>query len=204
MKQSLRTFSGLFVAVASLAAVGSVQAQTSSMSNPAGGFSMYSPGSSYIGFNAGRSDFSVGRGTGAFAFDEKDDAYSLYAGSYFNSNFGAELGYTQLGKITRGGGTTKAEGINLSLVGKLPLSQSFNLLGKVGTTYGRTNVSAAAGSGIASGSESGFGLSYGVGVEYAFQPNLSAVLQYDEHKMDFVGSGRDRVSAATVGLRYRF
>lgn len=204
MKQSFRTFSGLFVAVASLAAVGSVQAQASSMSNPSGGFSMYSPGSSYIGFNAGRSDFSVGRGTGPFDFDKKDQAYSLYAGSYFNSNFGAELGYTQLGKITRGGGTTKAEGINLSLVGKLPLSESFNLLGKVGTTYGRTNVSAAAGSGIASGSESGFGLSYGVGVEYAFQPNLSAVLQYDEHKMDFVGSGRDRVSAATVGLRYRF
>ena len=55
-----------------------------------------------------------------------------------------------------------------------------------------------------SGSESGFGVSYGLGAEYAFNPNWSAVLQYDGYDLKFAGSGRDRVSATTVGFRYRF
>lgn len=167
-------------------------------------YSFYKPGSSYIGFNAGLSDFSLGSGTGAFPSDKRDTAYNIYGGSYFSSNFGFELGYTDFGKITRAGGTTKAEGFNLSLVGKIPLSPSFNLLGKLGTTYGRTDVSSAPASGIVSGSESGFGVSYGLGAEYAFNPNWSAVLQYDGHDMKFAGSGRDRISATTAGLRYRF
>jgi opacity protein-like surface antigen len=66
------------------------------------------------------------------------------------------------------------------------------------------DVSAAPGSGIASGNESGFGVSYGIGAEYVFSPQLSAVLQYDEHRLKFAGTGRDRVSATSVGLRYRF
>ena len=165
---------------------------------------MYSPGSSYIGFNAGQSDFSLGNGTGLFSGDDKDTAYNIYAGSYFNPYLGLELGYTDFGKAKRGGGDTKAMGFNLSLVGRYPIGTSFNLLGKVGTTYGRTEVSSLAGSGVTPGKENGFGLSYGVGAEYLFTPQLSAVLQYDEHRLEFAGTGRDRIGAATLGLRYRF
>ena len=60
------------------------------------------------------------------------------------------------------------------------------------------------GSGVAAGKETGFGVSYGLGAEYVFNPQLSAVLQYDEHRLKFAGEGRDRISATTVGLRYRF
>lgn len=165
---------------------------------------MYSPGSSYLGFNVGQSDFSLGNGTGLFSGDDKDTAYNIYGGSYFNPYLGLELGYTDFGKAKRGGGDTKAMGFNLSLVGKYPLGTSFNLLGKVGTTYGRTEVSSLPGSGIASGKENGFGISYGVGAEFLFTPQLSAVAQYDEHRLKFVGSGRDRIGVASLGLRYRF
>lgn len=201
MKNSQCLLSSLAVAVASLATMTGAQAQ-SSMSGS--GFSMYSPGSSYVGFNVGKSNFSLGNGVGVFPSDRKDTAYNLYAGSYFNPNFGLELGYTDFGKVTRGGGNTKAMGFNLSVVGKLPLTNSFNLLGKVGTTYGRTEVSSAPGSGISGGKETGFGISYGIGAEYVFNPQLSAVLQYDAHDLKFAGTGRDRIDATTVGLRYRF
>jgi OmpA-OmpF porin, OOP family len=183
--------------------VAGAQAQIST-SRSGSGFSMYSPGSSYIGFNAGQSDFSLGNGTGLFSGDDKDTAYNIYAGSYFNPYLGLELGYTDFGKAKRGGGNTKAMGFNLSLVGKYPLGTSFNLLGKVGTTYGRTEVSSLPGSGITAGKENGFGLSYGVGAEYLFTPQLSGVIQYDEHRLEFAGTGRDRIGAATLGLRYRF
>lgn len=199
MTSSKRLLSAIVVAAASLTAVAGAQAQ-SMTSGP----TFYAPGSGYIGFNAGKSDFSVGGGSGLFSSEKKDTAYNIYGGTYFNPNFGLEAGFTDFGKINRGGGTTKANGINLSLVGKLPLSQSFNLLGKVGTTYARTDVSSSVGSGIAGGKESGFGLSYGVGAEYFFTPTVSGVVQYDEHNMKFAGTDKERVGAATAGLRYRF
>lgn len=194
----------LLLAMTSLAWAAGAQAQTSAASGSGSGYSMYVPGSAYVGFNAGRSNYRLNNGLGGFASDKRANAYSLYGGSYFNNNFGFELGYTDFGRIARAGGTTKAEGYNLGLVGKLPLASSFNLLGRVGATYGRTDVSASAASGIAAGRETGFGLSYGVGAEYAFNPAWSAVLQYDEYNLKFVSSGRDRVNTTSLGLRYRF
>ena len=201
MNALLRKLSLTAVAVAGLA--GAMGAQAQMMNSTGTNYSLNTPGSRYFGFNAGQSDYSVGNGAGNFGSDRKDTAYNIYGGTYFNNNFGVELGYTDFGKINRGGGETEAEGINLSLVGRLPLSNSFNLLGKLGTTYGRTDVSSQ-GFGVASGKETGFGVSYGIGAEYSFNPQLSAVLQYDEHKLKFAGNGRDRVNATTVGLRYRF
>lgn len=197
MRSLTRNFSATVLALAALAAGASAQAQSSN-------YTLNAPGARYIGMNVGKSDFSVGNGNGIFSSESKDTAYSIYGGSYFNNNLGMELGFTDFGKINRAGGTTKAQGFNLSLVGRLPLSPAFNLLGKVGTTYGRTDVSSFPGSGVASGSESGFGVSYGVGAEYAFNPQLSAVVQYDSHDLKFAGNGRDRVSATTAGLRYKF
>ena len=94
----------------------------------------------------------------------------------------------------------------MKLVGKLPLGSQFNLLGKVGTTYGRTEVTSAAGSGITAGNDNGFGLNLGIGAEFVFTPNWSAVAQYDAHDMRFVSrSGdRDRIGVATVGIRYTY
>lgn len=192
MRSLTRNLSATVLAMAALAAGASAQAQSSN-------YSLAAPGASYVGVNVGKSDFSVGNGS-----DNKDTAYGINAGSYINNNLGMELGFTDFGKINRAGGTTKAQGFNLSMVGRLPLSPQFNLLGKLGATYGRTDVSASPLSGVVSGSETGFGVSYGVGAEYAFNPQMSAVLQYDAHDMKFVGTGNDRVSATTVGLRYKF
>ncbi|MDQ3061009.1 MAG: outer membrane beta-barrel protein [Pseudomonadota bacterium] len=203
MPSLTRTFSATVLAVAALAAASGAQAQMQM-----GNYSLYAPGSGYVGLNIGQSDYSLESGLRGFGFnfdaDDKDTAYNIYTGSFANENFGLEVGYTNFGKISRAGGDTEAEGINLSLVGRIPVSAQFNLLGKLGTTYGWTDVSAAPGSGISSGTEKGFGLSYGLGAEYVFNPQLSAVLQYDEHRLKFAGTGRDRVSATTVGLRYRF
>lgn len=208
MQSLTRTFSATVLAVAALAAATGAQAQSTSSSSTSASassnYTFYAPGSRYFGLNIGQSDFSLPNGAGGFGSDNKDTSYNIYGGTYFNNNFGVELGYTDFGKINRGGGQTDAEGINLSLVGRLPLSNAFNLLGKVGTTYGRTRVSAAPASGLATGSESDWGLSYGIGAEWAFTPALSAVVAWDEHNLKFVGTGKDRVSTASLGLRYRF
>lgn len=199
MKFLNRAFSSTVLAVAALTAVAGVQAQNNNSN-----YSLYGPGAGYVGLNAGQSNYSLGNGFNVFSSDNHDTAYNIYTGTFFNQNFGAELGYTNFGKVQRAGGSTKAQGINLSVVGRAPVSPSFNLLGKLGTTYGRTDVSAPVNSGVSSGKDTGFGVSYGLGAEYVFNPQLSAVLQYDEHRLRFAGEGRDRISATTVGLRYRF
>ena len=187
-----------------LAAAACAGAQAQSTSSTSTASANYGLGNSYVGVSGGRSDFSLNQGTGAFASDKRDKSYGINVGTFFDSNFGAEVGYTQFGSINRGGGRTRAEGINLSAVGRVPLSTSFNLLGKLGTTYGRTQVSSLPGSGITSGNQSGFGLSLGLGAEYVFTPNASVLLQHELHDLRFAGGRRDHVGNTSIGLRYRF
>lgn len=202
MKTSHHLLLGLCVAGASLVTVAGAQAQSSTSSAYN---SMFNPsGDSYVGLNVGRSDYSVGNGIGVFNRDQGDTAYNLSTGHYTHKNIGVELGYTDFGRIARAGGTTKAQGLNLSVIGRAPLGTSFNVLGKIGTTYGLTDVSSAAGSGIVSGTENSFGWSYGVGAEYLFNPKWSAIVQYDEHQLKFAGDNRDKVGAAYLGVRYLF
>ena len=194
----------LALAAASLAFAAGVQAQSSTTPAPRSGYSMYAPGSAYIGFNVGQSNLNLSNGNNLFGVERSKNTYNLYGGSYFTDYLGVEIGYADFGNVSRGGGKTKAEGFNVGLVGKLPLSPSFNLLGRLGTTYGRTDVSSSIGSGVTAGKETGWGGSYGIGAEFAFNPQLSAVLQYDEYNLKFAGGTRDRINTTSLGLRYRF
>ncbi len=205
MKKSYRAASALSVLVVSMLAASGAQAQTTPR-NPDGPFAMAGSTAGYIGLNAGQTDYRLGNGNGFFNSDNRATAYKLVGGAYFTNNFGVEVGYTDFGRINRGGGETRADGFSLSVVGKLPIAPSINLLGRLGTTYGRTEVSAAAGSGLNPGSDLGFGLSGGVGAEFKFSPKLSAVLEYDSHDLRFAGSSRDRetIGMTSVGVRYQF
>lgn len=159
---------------------------------------------SYVGLSAGRSDFSMGSGTGLFGSEDRSTAYSLSVGSHINPNLAFEAGYTDFGDVDRGGGRTQAEGVNLSVVGKLPVGSGFSLMGKLGTTYARTRVTSVLGSGIEAGRENRFGWAYGVGAEMLLTPEWSAVLQYEGHQLKFAGGVRDRINVGSLGLRYRF
>lgn len=202
MHKTLRLTAGLLAVAASFSLVGVAQAQSTSNNTNAAPY--YRAGGSYFDFNAGKSDYSLSDGVGIWDKDDSDNAYSAHIGSYFNDNVGMELGYTDFGQISRAGGSTKARGISLSLVGKFPVSPSFNLLGKIGTTYSDTDTSANGSSGIQTGSEHGFGVNYGVGAEYAFTPKWSILLQYESHDLKFAGDNKERVDVTSLGVRYSY
>jgi opacity protein-like surface antigen len=86
----------------------------------------------------------------------------------------------------------------------MPLNPAFNLLGKLGTTYSRTEVSSDPASGVVAGSENGWGLSYGLGVEYVFSPQWSTVLQYESQKMKFAGDRDERVGNTSLAVRFAY
>jgi len=190
-----------------LAAAASLLPAMVAYSQTAGSHSSSWPGAghSYLGLNLGRSHYNVPCGTNvSLLCDDTDRSVQLYGGTAVSGFWGVELGYLNMGRIGRAGGTTRAQGLNLSLVGKAPLGRSFGVFGKVGTTYGRTESSALSSSGIAAGNDHGFGLSYGAGMSFDFTPRLSATLQWDSNDFRFAGSGRDPVRSTSLGLQYRY
>ena len=161
-------------------------------------------GRGYVGLSLGRSRYSAPCGATSFNCDSTDNSVQISAGTMVGNFWGVELAYLDMGRMSRGGGTTRAQGLNMSLVGKAPLWQSLGVFGKVGATYGRTQTSVAAGSTLPSGSDRGFGLSYGAGVSYDFTPQLSATFGIDSHDFRFAGSGRDPVRSTNLGLQYKY
>ena len=156
----------------------------------------------YVGLNVGKSDYKLPC-TSGFSCDNPE-SFHIYTGGSMNEWLGAEVGYLYMGKADRQGGTTRGHGINLSLVGTVPVGQAFKVFGKVGTTYGRTTVSASSAANEPVGDEDGFGLSFGAGVQYDITQQWAVVGQWDRHHMKFAGRDRENVDAASVGVKFKF
>ena len=157
----------------------------------------------YIGLNVGKPHYSVPCGP-VGSCDNPDASANLYVGGMFNRYASIELGYLHMGDADRGGGETRAHGLNLSLVGHAPVWSNLSLYGKIGTTYGRTRVEQPLGPGLATGSESGWGPSYGFGAAWNFNNNWAAVLDWQRNKFEFAGIGKEWVRATSLGIRYRY
>ena len=197
------------IGAACFAALSSVQAQgtdprTNTTRTDRGSLLPYTS-QGYIGLNVGRPDWKLDCDDplGVYRCDDPDTRFDLYTGGLINDIVGAEIGYTNEGKFDRAGGRARAEGIKLNLVLRAPIG-GFNVFAKGGTIYGRTKVSADALSGVPTGKDSGWGVSWGAGVGYDFTRNLGAVLEWSRNEYRFKGVGRDDVDSTNLGLVYRF
>ncbi|MGE5523998.1 MAG: outer membrane beta-barrel protein [Rhodospirillaceae bacterium] len=157
---------------------------------------------SYAGGAIGRSDYDVGCRAG-FSCDSHATGLKAFAGGKFTEYSGLEASYVYLGNAERAGGDTWGQGINLSLVGTVPLGQSLGLNGKVGAIYGWTKTGGAAAPGFATGRDHGLGLSYGLGLTYALSRNVDLRLDWDRYRLKFT-TGRDDVDLGTVGVAFKF
>jgi len=158
----------------------------------------------YLGLQIGSSGFQVPCGSVAFPCDDSATSAHLYAGTMVSRHVGVELGYVHMGRIERGGGRTRAHGLNASLVGRAPLARSLGVYGRLGATYGRTSTSVMGASGIAAGNEDGLGISYGLGLSWNFSPRASAIVGWDSHDFRFAGGDRDPVRSTSLGLQWRY
>lgn len=158
---------------------------------------------SYVGLNVGKPKLGGDCGISLFPCDDASTSWHLYAGRMLSPHLGVEAGYVNAGDADRAGGRTKAHGLNLSVVGRLPLGP-VDVFAKGGTTYGRTDVSADPASGVPSGKANGWGVSYGAGVGMDLGDHSRIVLQWDRHDFKFAGTGREGVKAASLGYIWRF
>jgi len=159
----------------------------------------------YIGINVGKPSYANSCGVnGTFNCDNPKAAFNLYTGGMLNDYLGLELGYVNMGTADRGGGTTNAQGLNLNLMGRLPLGGSnFSVFGKGGTTFSRTRVSADITSGLATGTDHGWGGFYAAGLGYNVSKDSTVVLEWQNHSMSFV-DGRHDVRSTSLGFVQRF
>jgi len=182
VNSSLVIISGALLSACALVLGGAAQAQTAGGTGSQSSSDWWpSAYTGYIGLNGGRSDFKQGHG----------DAYSLYVGGMWNPNLGLELGGTDFGRGTN----SEAYGFYLSGVGRIPLNDTFSLFGKLGLMYSRGETGGVR--------DSGFGETYGLGMDVTINRQWAGVLQYDRSTVHFV-SGRDRMNLTSVGLKYRY
>lgn len=175
MYPSIRKFSALLMTA--LLVGGAAQAQSADSS---GGW--WPPSErGYIGLTGGRTHFDQGRG----------NAYSLSLGGFWNPQMGLEVAATDFGRSD----TADAYGFSVSGVARLPINDTFSAFAKLGLQYSRSDAAGVR--------DTGFGETYGVGVDISLTRQVAAVLQYDRAAVHFA-SGRDRVNLASVGLKYRY
>lgn len=143
--------------------------------------------------------------------------YKIFGGYQFSPYFAIEGGYFELGDFSYRAfmspntiykAHTKPRGINVDLVGILPLSERFSALGRVGATHYR-NKDSYRGYGAINASPYGSNESdnshkYGLGLQYDLNSNLSLRLEAERYDIDNVMFRKSAVDMYSVGVVYRF
>ena len=148
--------------------------------------------------------------------DNRSTGGKLFGGYQLTPNFALEGGYFDLGRFnysgtTTGGaynGTTRVNGLNLDLVGTLPLSDRFSVLGRVGAAYARTRDDFSSTGFVPANtfnrSRNETGVKFGVGIQYAITEALSLRGELERYRINDPIRNRSNVDMASIGLVYRF
>lgn len=136
-----------------------------------------------LGFSIGSADDAV--------LDETASAYKISLAVNGNRNLGLELAYVDLGDYAAA--TLEQSGLAFNLLGYLPLGNSLALIGKIGLfdwelDYLGVNV------------DDGTDLSYGLGLQLDFAPQLGARVEWEE----FTDISGGDVSLLSAGMVYAF
>jgi len=146
------------------------------------------PNTFYAGADIGRTDIDGIR--------DRATSYGAFAGYNFHQNFAVEGGYRVLADKDWKSGAVRASGkvdqLSLSVIGSLPVSESFSVYGRLGVNRLETRISLDDVRGKGSETKA----LYGVGVSYALTPTVSTRLEVQKP-----ASGATNLSA---GVAFRF
>ena len=152
----------------------------------------------------------------SFKVDERELAYKLYMGRQLNRYFALEAGFFDLGKFgfdatTSQNGRLVGEagfrGVNMDLVGQLPLSERFSLLGRVGMNYAKASTHFSGNRLFAvtnpNPSERKLNAKAGLGLEYKFSEALALRAEVERYRVNDAVGNRGDVDLASMSLVYK-
>lgn len=153
---------------------------------------------------------TLGQGTpnvtpSAAALSKKSNfIYGGILGYQLSKNLAAEAQFKGFGKATDvAGNTVKGDVLSVSVVGTLPLTNQFDLLGKLGVASAKTTSSA----GATNLGASRTGVTYGIGAQYNLSSNLGLRLDWDRYAVATSNGGvktNGNATVMTVGAIYKF
>ena len=191
--------------------------------------SQYASPYPYVGLSLGQSRAQInqprisnslvgaGLATTGISTDDSDTAYKVFGGYQFNRYIALEGGFFSLGKFgftttTNPAGTltgqTKVQGLNLDLVGTLPLVGELSALARVGAQYARVR-----GEYTGTGAVPALNLSpsnretnakVGLGLQYAFSPGFTLRTEVERYRISDAMGQHDHVNVASVSLVFPF
>ena len=183
----------------------------------------------YFGANAGQTRATIddvritsgllgsGFGITSITDDDSDTGYKLYGGYRLNKNFAIEGGYFDLGKfgfkattVPTGtlSGSIKLRGLNLDLVGTLPITEKFSAFGRIGVNYAEASDDFV-GTGMvkvlnSSPNQRDTNLKVGLGLQYAFTESLAIRAEVERYRINDAVGNKGDIDMASLGLVYRF
>jgi OOP family OmpA-OmpF porin len=168
-------------------------------------------GQFYIGGSVGKSDFDDGNAVPDLitsgTVDGKDSGFKIFGGYQFNQHFGVEIAYVDLGKAKYSGtfgalpvtgGSVDTSGLNMSIVGTLPLNPSFELFGKVGLFAWEAKAHDTTGGVPFSGMDDGADVSFGIGVSFNISKNVSIRAEWERF------NAVDSIDFLSLGVAFKF
>nr|WP_316641733.1 OmpA family protein [uncultured Roseateles sp.] len=161
----------------------------------------------------------VGNGLTVTGFnrDERDTAYKLFGGYQFNRNFAVEAGYFDLGKFgfvstTTPAGTLNGQirlaGLNLDLIGSLPLTESLSAFVRLGAQHARTrdHFSGSGAVAVLNPNPRSREVNYkaGAGLQYAFGPSLLLRGEAEHYRVNDAVGNHGGVNVVSLSLVFPF
>jgi len=155
--------------------------------------------------------------TNVLTRDRRDTAYRLFGGYQFNRNFAIEAGYFDLGRFGFTAATSnastlaaqvRARGLNLDLVGTMPLSDRWSALARVGAAYARVrdDFSGTAVPALADpvARRNSTNVKAGVGLQYAFNPSFLVRAEAERYRIDGPISRHTNVDTVSLSMVFPF
>ncbi|MHB8987475.1 MAG: OmpA family protein [Desulfobulbia bacterium] len=192
-------------------------------------FAMADDSGLYIGGNIGQSRATIdeeriinslaGEGftTTGFEDDNRDLGFKLFGGYQFNKYLALEGGYFDLGKFdfTATGlppgtlsGNIKVKGVNLDLVGILPITEKFSAFGRVGANYAKVEDSFVGGGSLTvrnpNPTKRDTNYKLGLGLQYAFNDALAMRVEGERYRIDDAVGNDGDIDLISAGLVFRF
>ncbi len=160
---------------------------------------------SYVGLNVGESKY---QDLPLLGGDKSKTVVGLTYGFNINPNFDIELGYLHHGSASQ---TDTASATSLKLVtqslylaavGKMPVTDGFNVYAKGGLSVNYNKATASSALGSANDTNTKAGIVVGVGASYQFTKEWSGIIEYSY--FDKPSDGDYKLSNWSVGARYHF